>query len=229
MWIGEARTRIGPSHPDSLSLSLFLSPLLAAATGAATGETGVHSNQTKATCATLSPLFTPHQSALRRSYVIILRLMSTYTGLIDPMNVRSCLSSKLAKPIVNVIRSFDWLSWFHLKSRQKYIRIERVESLNFSICEKMKRKVLQLDRKGKLVRDFSSPIRFHNSEDTLFSPLSLETCSRRHPFFLFFSNVATVNNTAGFLLFQGIAPPPPPPPMSTTTTTTATKHRLHLQ
>ena len=144
MWIGEARTRIGPSHPDSLSLSLFLSPLLAAATGAATGETGVHSNQTKATCATLSPLFTPHQSALRRSYVIILRLMSTYTGLIDPVNVRSCLSSKLAKPIVNVIRSFDWLSWFHLKSRQKYIRIERVESLNFSICEKMKRKVLQL-------------------------------------------------------------------------------------
>lgn len=59
MWIGEARTRIDPSHPDSLSLPRCSLLAAATATGTATGETGAHSNQTKATCATLSPLFTP--------------------------------------------------------------------------------------------------------------------------------------------------------------------------
>lgn len=92
VWLAETHT-YGSSHPDSLlshssSLSYPLSPSLSLLPPSLPllPVKRVHSNQTKATCATLTP-FHPHLAALCRSYVIH-RLMPTYTRLIEHTRAR---------------------------------------------------------------------------------------------------------------------------------------------
>lgn len=176
MWIGEARTRINPSHPDSLSLSTLLAA--ATATSAATGETRALQPNKSDLCHPFTP-FHPHQSALRRSYVIILRLISTYTGLIE----LAC------DPVEEISETNRVIRFSRLAGCCGFIdkNIQRVDSLNLRLI-RWKRRCYNWIGRENLSEIF--PPRtvysiFHNSEDTFFSSLSFERCSRRHPFFFF--------------------------------------------